>query len=495
MKNKKTLLRGLDKFLKEKDIKKLQDISTQIHVSQIHDHIRNWKIENILLLLRYLNKEESSKLFTQLNPKKQKICLGEFTKEEIYILFDELYIDEAIDILDELNEETKKLILDSTSPKTTKKIRKILKYNKTQSGYHMTVDYVSVPSNVTIKTARSIIKKQIKNDDLEIVGNIFAVDEEFKLVGYVTPDDMLVATDNKKLSSFIKDVKATTTTDSVDLIKDVLGTYDIPSAPVIDSKGKLVGIVEAEDIIERYEDIEEAMLESSNVKAIKPYMESTAFELFKSRCIWIIILLLFGTFTQIIIVGFQMIWSESGAWVSSSESGVAGSATISMIATLAFSTALSVASSINDAAGNSGAQTTATLVRSLALDEIESKDYSKALKKETKVALLIGLAVAVTAYFRLFLVWGIMGQMNGITLEDFGWMNVIAAIACISFSVSIIVGNFVGAFLPIVSHKYNLDGAVVSGPVQTTIVDIFTFFIYLSLTTAVFVPLVQSGAI
>ena len=273
--------------------------------------------------------------------------------------------------------------------------------------------------------------------------------------------------------------------------QEFISDYEIPSVPIVDFNNRLVGAIEADDVIERLEDIEEAFVEQAVVKATrKPYFETSTWEMFKSRVTWIILLIVIGSLTQIIIIGFQMIWSTTDYWTKSDSYGAV---TMSTLVTLAFTTAISMSSSINDSAGNTGAQTTTTLVRAIALDEITEGNYKKAIVKETTIGVYLGFVAGITAFARVFLVWSLFGMLNGINLETFIWLLLIASISSFSFCVSIIIGNFLGAILPIISDKRNWDGTSLSGPVQTTMVDIITFTLYLGITTAIFVPLSYAG--
>ena len=301
---------------------------------------------------------------------------------------------------------------------------------------------------------------------------------------------------------FIKHIKPLNLKDSISKAEEIFTKYDVTSVPVISKEEELVGVINIDDLIKRFGDIEDIFLGASAVvPSDKKYLEQTTFELFKSRTPWIVLLLFIGTLTQIVITGFQIIWSNNGVFNIDTDT----SAEISAIVSLALATALSVASSVNDSAGNSGSQVSATLIRALALGEIGSHDFGKAFRKEMKVALLIGLTIAFFSFFRLFAVWGIMGFLDSGTISNaasqagksngwvWEWLVVIGLISSTTFFISIMVGNLIGAILPTLAVKFKIDGAVVSGPVQTTIVDVLTFTIYLSLTTAVFIPLNNSG--
>ncbi len=501
MKDSKVLLKGLSKFVDERNIKKVRLIAKEFHPSDIYKEIENWPTEKAVLLLRLLKQDDAADLFMELSPDQQENLIKALTTEEISELFDELYIDEAVDILDDLPPAIIFRVLKAATPETRQKINAILRYEKMQTGYHMVVDYVSIPNEITIKEAKNLIKTQINDEELEIVGNIFVYNKNTKdFMGHLRPDDIFANEDTKKIDKFIVQTKAVNPLEHISKAENLISKYDLSSLPVVNLQNKLIGVIELDDIIEWYEDVEEATYEQAAIKVIsKHYFEVTIFELFKHRIPWIVSLLLIGIFSQIIFVGFQKIWISNGLMEDPGNiSGSIGSLTGSALAIFAISSAVSISSSISGAAGNTGSQTSSTLVRSLALGEIQKGNYLKALQKEFIVSVLVGITVMFFAFIRINLVWLIFGEFGGYgrgsaTSEWTSWLMLIAFIASISFLITIVIGNFVGSCLPIIANKYNIDGALFSGPVQTTFVDILTILIYFSITTAIFVPLSNSG--
>ncbi|NQX83359.1 MAG: magnesium transporter [Mycoplasmataceae bacterium] len=491
MKNTKILLKGLSKFVDERNIRKVRLIFDEFHPSDIYKEIEEWQTEKSVLLLRLLREKDASELFSKLSPEQQENVIETLTSEEISEIFEEMYTDEAIDILEELPLKITSRILKAADSDTRSKINSILRYQKHQIGYHMVVEYISIPSGITIKKAKELISNQVNNDDLEIVGNIFVFDSRTKeYVGYIKPDSIIANKNIDIIDEWVEKTIPAKVTDHIAEAQEDISQYDLSAVPVVNEKNKLIGVIEAEDIIEKYEEAEEAAYEQAAIKVInKPYLDISIIEMFKSRVPWIISLLIIGTLTQIIILGFQNIWI-SNSWMAdpSNISGLSGSG----IAILAVVTALSLSSSINDSAGNAGSQTSSTLVRSIALGEINKGSYGKAIRKEFFVACIIGLVVMVTAFFRIIVIWGIFGEFGGYgkgtaTLEWVSYMMLIAMIASVSFFITIVLGNLVGAVLPIIAKKYNIDGAIFSGPVQTTVVDIMTISIYFSITTITFI--------
>ncbi len=481
-KEQKILLKGLSKFVDERNIKKVRLIFNEFHPSDIYIEIKDWPNEKAVLLLRLLEEEEASELFSEMTPKQQSKIIELLSSEEISEIFEELYADEAVDILDDLPAKITRKVISSTDSETRSKINKILRYEKFRNGYHMVVDYVALPSGITIEQAKISIQKQINNDDLEIVGNIFVYEEKTEdFIGYISPDDIIARDDEIMIDKFIEKIPAVSTTDHISLAQDAIAQYDIPSIAVVNSKNKLVGAIEAEDIIEWYEEAEESVFDQAAVKAIdKPYSEITFFELFKARVPWILILLLVGAISQAIIMGFQMWWVNKG-WMVAGGANVAASL-FSTISALGIATAISVSGSISGTSGNVASQTSSTLVRAIALGEIGKGSYGKTIMKELSVSVLVGTSVMITGFVRIIIVWLIMGGFSN-SGSNIPAMMIVAAIASVSFFITIIIGNLLGTILPMIANIFGIDGAVFSGPVQSTIIDIITITIYFLLTT------------
>lgn len=500
MSNSNILLKGLNKFVDERNIKKVRLIFDEFHPSDVYKKIKNWPIEKKVLLLRLLKEEDASDLFSEMSSKQQEDVINALTSTEISEIFEEMYTDEAVDILEDLPLKITRRILQVANKETRTKINSILRYDKFQSGYHMVVEYISLPNNINIKQAKKLITHQVNNDDLEIVGNVYIYDHKTdEFIGYLKAEDIIANNDEEKIEQYIERITPVVSTDHINEAKDSIDQYDLLAVPVVNKSGKLVGVIEADDIIERYEEAEEAVFEQSAVKAInKPYLDITVIETFKSRIPWIIALLIIGTLTQIIILIFQSIWVSQGMDNNSTDPGL-GSLSSGIFA-LAIMTAMSMSSSINSAAGNSGSQTSSTLVRAIALGEIYKGNYFKAITKEFLTSICIAVTVMIVSFIRIIVVWAIFGEFGGygepIASAEWVWyMMLIASIASFSFFITILIGNFLGTILPIIADKFKIDGAIFSGPVQTTMVDIISILVYFSITTLIFVLLAQAGVL
>jgi magnesium transporter len=200
-------------------------------------------------------------------------------------IFSEYYIDEAVDLLEEYPYEKTRYIINLLEEKEAKKIIDIFKYKKYQIGFHMVVDFVAIKQNLTIKEAKNDIKNKVKKS-LEIIGNIFVLDEEEKLVGYITPDSIIVEANDKKVSDFLMPIDFIYPIDKINKAEKILAKFDVPSVPVVDQEQKIVGVIEAEDVIEMYDEIDDAFFEVPKEKyGSKAYFDLKIIDLFKSRIV------------------------------------------------------------------------------------------------------------------------------------------------------------------------------------------------------------------
>ncbi|BDV03310.1 MAG: magnesium transporter MgtE [Candidatus Hepatoplasma scabrum] len=502
MENKNLLiLKAIKKYYKEGDFKKINQLVSDIHPNLFYDYFvkqDNWKEEDYVIFLENLKSEYAAKLFANFQTSYQLELISILSDKTLKKIFSQFYVDESVDLLEEYPYEKARYIISLLDQDDAKKITDIFKYKKYQIGFHMVIDFISINENLTIREAKNDIKKKVNRRSLEIIGNIFVVDQEQKLIGYITPDRIIVEENDKKIKDFLMPIDFIYPTDKISKAEKILAKFDVPSVPVVDDEKKIVGVIEAEDVIEMYDEIDDAFFESAKEKYTgKSYFDLKAVDIFKSRIVWLLILLIIGIFSQIIIMEFQNIWQNNGMYGNST------SVIVSQVVTLALFTSLSISSSINDSAGNSGSQTSTTLIRAMAMGEIEEKDFGKAVRKEIKVGIYLGLIISLVSLLRVFLVWWIVGSLREIpdAAAALGWSEgkvwlwyvIIALISSFTFFLAILVGNFIGAILPIIAYKFNSDGSTIAGPLQTTVVDFFVVTIYLGLTTAIFVPLSQNG--
>ena len=507
-KNNNTELKALKKYVMEDDVSKVKKLAEGYHPFDLAQIILDWDNESRVKLIRFLPENISSEILRELDSEMQEEILAQLKDKEVDSLVSEMEADDLVDILDDVTQEISKKIIRNTDSETRRDLNKIMKYADNETGHHMSLNFISLSETLTVRKALSEIKNLINKEDAELAGLILLVDKDDFLKGAVSIEDLLSAPENKRLSSYKTEIQSINPGAPLKEARDLIADYNLDALPVVNKNGRLIGVVEPEDIVEVLAEVEDkhfSFVQSSSrtkkgkkVKEYKPYGKLTSYDIFKSRIFWILTLLFLGLVTQVIIMLFQMVWATTGFWASPGVSAVGGT-----IVTLAFSSALSIASSINDSAGNSGSQSTSVLIEAIALGEIKLEDHGKALRKEVLAGSHTGLAVAIGSFFRTYIVWAVFGILGQGAANDAGmdmatyqlWLFIIASIAAVSFYISVVFGNFIGSWLPLLGTKKGWKSSVISGPVTTTFVDIFVFSLYLGLTTAVFVPLVNNGVL
>lgn len=498
-KDKKLYLKVLKTNVIEENASKVRDIVSEFHIADIVSEAETWDIGLITNLIRLLSTKNAAKFIPFFSDEIQNQIISNFSKKELNELFESIDIDEAVEIIESLKEESKIKTLDSLNTKLYKKLFKQLKYEKNTVGFHMHHEYIYVESNWSIKKATSIIKQQISDHKREIAGDLFVVDKDKKLIGYILIEDLIGNTNNKKLiNSLTKPIKSLQANSSLDSAINLIKKYDVPTVPVVDANTKLIGVLEANDIIDHLqEDIKhtpliaptkETKVQASNQFDETPYLEKSNKSMYKERIGWLLFLMFAGIITQISITGFQFLWGSLDLYGGYEQNF--GALAWGTVVSLAFSSALSIVSSINDASGNSGAQTSSTLVRALALGQIKKDEYGKVYKKEMILSLRLATTLAIGSLIRTYIVW--MLYTIPFRLENpqqHAFLFLVAAVGAFAFFIGVVVGNFFGVLLPIWAHKRGKDAAIISSPVQTTIADIFAIIFYLGITTAIFVPL------
>lgn len=489
------ILKFLKTYFEESNLSKIEKVFEKVHPNEIYNlEVRNWKENEVLELFSIMNSNCSAKLFVELPFRVQEKIIDNLSKKKLNSFFQLINADELANIFTNLPRKKLEEILNESKPSIRKGINNILKYKNEHVGRHMTLDYVKINKDLNIKETKENLKVQLEKSNKKIAGLIYVTDSKNKLVGYVTSEKIFVSQNEEKVSDLMKtNLKSLYAKESINEAFNYINKYNLISLPIINTKNKLIGVVEPEDIVDIFND----MSTSVNLENVKkefynktPYSKQSVKDLFKSRITWLVILLFLGIASQLLVVGFQTIWDNSGHW----DMGDAiGDVALSGIITLAFSTSLSIVSSINDSAGNSGGQTLAVIIRAIGTGDISNKDFNRILKKEAGVGSLIGMLIGVLSIFRTFFVWAVFKKLNGINAEQFSWLLLIATIAAFSFFVSIFVSNITSVYLPKIILKFKKDPAVISGPVHTTIIDIFSIGFYLGMTTAIFIPLSESG--
>ena len=412
------------------------------------------KEEKVPLLFRLLPKETAAEVFAELEPDWQELLIKGFSDTELREVVNELYVDDAADLVDEMPANVVKRILAQAAPELRKEINEILRYPENSAGSVMTTEYVSLRPEMTISDA--IVRIRRTGVDKETIYTCY-VTEARKLIGVVSVKDMLLAQDDQTPVSQIMDenvIYVNTMTDQEE-VAQMFSKYNFLALPVVDNGGRMVGIVtfdDAMDIIEEEttEDIEKmaGMLPSE-----KTYLRSSALDLFRNRIPWLALLMVSATFTGMIITGFE-------------------NALAAQVVLTAFIPMLM------DTGGNSGSQASVTVIRALSLGELEFSDVPKVIWKEIQTSVLCGVALATLCFAKIMLFDRMVLGNTDITLT-------VAFTVCFTMAVTVLMAKLVGCTLPMIAKKLGFDPAVMASPFITTIVDALSLLVYFGIARAV----------
>lgn len=443
------LLKIIDS-LENKKFATLKPILTEMEPADIAEVMNDIDKNDVLLLFRLLPKDLASDVFVDIDTDRQKLLIESFTDKEVSRIINDLFADDTADLIEEMPSNVVIRILRLSSPETRADINRLLGYPKDSAGSIMTTEFVSLRPHMTAESSLNKIRKQAI--DKETIYTCYVTDDKKHLLGTVSAKDLILHKPEDKISDFMDEniISAHTSTDKEE-VSQLLSKYDLLAVPIIDSENRITGIVTVDDAIDVIQD--EANEDISKIAAIvptsKPYLQTNTFTLFKSRLPWLLILLISATFTGLIINTYET--------------------TLNALSPLLFA----CIPMLMDSGGNAGSQASVTVIRALALDEIEFKDAFKILFKEFRVALLLALALSVTCFAKLQLIDNLIFGYN--------YSLTISLVVSAALFVTICIAKIIGAFLPLLAKKCKLDPAVVASPFITTIVDAVSLLVYCKL--------------
>ena len=434
------LLDEIREMIREKRYADLRDMFLPMESADIAQILEEAGPEVMPLLYRLLPKETAAEVFVELESESQEMLINGFSNTELKEVLDELYLDDAVDIVEEMPASVVIRILDKATPEMRKSINEILKYPEDSAGSIMNMEFLSLKKDMTVADAFKRIRRI--GGELETINILYVTDPTRRLLGVLSVRDLLLADEDDLIEDIMDpDVVWAKTTDDKEDVAQALSKYDFLAMPIVDLEKRLVGIVtvdDAMDVIEEEttEDFEKmaAMLPSD-----KPYLRAGVFDTWKARMPWLLILMLSATFTGMIITHFEGVLSFS----------IALTAAIPMLM---------------DTGGNCGSQSSVTVIRSLSLGELHFKDLFKVWWKEARVAVMCGVTLAVANFVKLLLI-----ERVGVP---------IALTICLTLCVTVFIAKMVGCTLPILADKLGFDPAVMASPFITTIVDALALLIY-----------------
>ena len=440
--------KALIKMLDEKKYITLRDILVTMYPSDIAQIFAELEESQIPLMFRLLTKEQAAETFVEMDPDAQELLIKGFSDNELKEVLDELYVDDAADIVEEMPANVVKRILKAADPEMRKSINQILRYPEDSAGSIMTTEYVSLRPNMTVEEAILRIRRQ--GVDKETIYTCYVTGNDRTLLGLVSVKDLLLAEDDEMR---IKEIMTTnvisvsTQTDQESVAR-MLSKYNFLCLPVVDGEQRMVGIVTFDDAMDvlTEEATEDMELMSGMTPSEKPYLKSSTWELFKNRFPWLTILMVSSTFTGLIITSFE-------------------DALAKVVALTAFIPMLM------GTGGNSGSQSSVTVIRSLSLGELRFKDIGIVLWKELRTSVMCGVALAIVCFAKIWLIDHLLFGNEEITL-------MVDLVVCLALALTVIIAKLVGGMLPLCAKALGADPAVMASPFITTIVDAVSLLVY-----------------
>ena len=403
-----------------------------------------------LVFFRLLPKELASDVFVETETDTQEFLIKAFTDKELRELVDDMFLDDTVDIIEEMPANVVKRILANSSPENRKQINSLLEYPDDSAGSIMTTEYVSLPASATVEDAFDKIRRTGVNK--ETVYTCYVTDRKKRLIGVVTVRDMLLA-EKTELIAHIMDENVITafTLDDKEQVALKFSKYDFLALPVIDKEGCLVGIVTVDDAVDVIQ--EEATEDIQKMAAIVPteksYLKQSVGSIWKARVPWLLLLMISATFTSMILSKYE--------------------ARLSAVL-------FAFVPMLMGTAGNAGNQSSATVIRALALNEVEFKDAFRVILKELFSSIVIALTVSVVCFIKLYFIDSLYDSEVDIK---------VSFAVSIVLLLSIVMAKLVGCLLPLIAKKCRLDPAVVASPFMTTIVDVLALVIYCTVAIAI----------
>lgn len=457
----KEIIEAIDELLEKHDYYGIKTLLKDLEPADLSLVLEEFP-KKIGTLFRLLPKDLASECFVEMETESQETLLSSFTDNELKEVMDELYIDDAVDIIEEMPANVVKRILHNSDPETRKTINEILKYPDDSAGSLMTIEYVSLDEDITVSDALKRIRRT--GVDKETIYTCYVTKPDRTLLGYITAKTLLLSGEDTVISEIMEqNVIFVNTHEDKEIVAKEMSKYDLLALPVVDKENRLVGIITVDDAIDVIE--EEATEDIEKMAAItpsdKPYLSTSVFEIWKNRIPWLIILMISATFTSTIISSFE-----------------------SKLATCLVLNAF--IPMIMGSGGNAGGQTSVTIIRGLALEEIKLGDVFRLIFKELRVALLCGISLAIATFAKIIL---IDHYIIKIFVNDAGQMlNItqvlpIALVISITLLLTIVSAKLVGCLLPLFAKRINLDPAVMASPLITTVVDVLSLLIYFGIAS------------
>ena len=427
-------------LVSRKQFRQLKDELCEMNEFDIASFLEELDSEKQIIIFRMLPKELASDVFACLEVETQEHIINSITDKELAYIIEELYVDDAVDMLEELPATIVKRVLQNAAPSTRLQINEFLKYPENSAGSIMTAEYIGLKKNMTVQEAFAYIRKH--GYDKETIYTCYVMDAKRMLEGVVTVKDLLMNDYEVKIEDIMDtNVIKAVTTDDKEEIADLFNKYDLLSLPVVDHENRLVGIVTIDDAVDVME--EEATEDFEKMAAMlpseKPYLKTSVVELAKNRITWLLVLMLSSMLTGGILTKYEKAFEVMPLLVS-------------------------FVPMLTDTGGNAGSQSSTMIIRGMTIGEIASSDIFKVVWKETRVSFIVGLILGLVNFIRLII------QYPGQPL--------VALTVVLALFATVFLAKVIGGILPILAKRLKLDPAIMAAPLITTIVDAVSLVIY-----------------
>ena len=443
---KKMNVQALLELLERRDYHALRAALARENEADIAEFLEELPQDRVLLAFRTLPKEVAAEVFSDLPPETQQVIITAATDQEVTALVEELYVDDAVDMLEELPANVVKRVLKNASPDTRKLINQFLNYPDSSVGSIMTAEFTDLKQGMTVAQAIDHIRRTGENS--ESVYTCYVTDVGRRLEGVLTIKELLLARDEQHIADIMETevITAETTEDQEEAVARMM-KYDFISLPVVDKEGRLVGIVTVDDVMDVME--EEATEDFEKMAAMapseKPYLKTGVFTLAKHRILWLLVLMISGMITGGILGQYEAAFAAMPLLVTF----------IPML---------------TDTGGNAGSQSSTLVIRGMAVGDIELRDFLRVFWKEFRVSLLVGAVLSAVNFVRLII--------------TYPGNEMIALTVALALFVTVLLAKTVGGVLPMAAKLVHADPAIMAAPLITTIVDAISLVVYFKIASA-----------
>ena len=444
----------LMQLVEQRQYRRLREELAQMNEVDIAEFLDELDVEQEILVFRLLPKDMAAEVFTYLeNADDQEKLIGALSDRELREVLDELYLDDTVDLIEDMPANVVSRILRNTDASTRSQINQLLNYPKDSAGSIMTTEFVDLHPDATVEQSFARIRKV--GLDKETVYTCY-VTQNRVLLGVVTVRRMLLSAYETRIGDIMEtNVLSVNTHEDKEDVAQLFSKYDLSAIPVVDGEDRLVGIITFDDAMDVIE--EETTEDFEKMAAIlpsdKPYLKTGVFETWRSRVPWLLLLMLSATFSGMIITHFESVLA-------------------SCVVLTSFITMLS------GTGGNSGSQSSVAVIRALSLGEVEFSDMFAVVWKELRVALLCGVCLGAANFVKMMLVDRLLMGNGEVTVP-------VALVVCSTLVLTVLCAKIVGCTLPMAAEKLGIDPAVMAAPFITTIVDALSLLIYFAIASQV----------